>query len=309
MSMTMSTNYNTVVTGKKGFSLSLRNELVGLSFILPNFIGFFIFGLIPIAFSLLLSFAKWDGFNKIQFNGIYNFIAILRDGYFLPSLGRTFIYAASCVVFTAVASLGLAVLLNREFKMRNFFRSTIFFPHVASIVSVAVVWRLLFMRDMGPINAFLGSIGIANPPGWFSTVRWALPGVIIVAIWKSMGYYMVIYLAALQGIPRELKEAAVIDGASNFQYFRCIVLPQLSPTTFFVVLMLTIGSFKSFDLIFALTEGGPGTATTLISHYIYDKAFISFNYGNTSAAALTLFFIVAALTFFQFRLEKRFSAE
>jgi ABC-type sugar transport system permease subunit len=165
------------------------------------------------------------------------------------------------------------------------------------------------MRELGPVNAFLRFVGVANPPGWFSTVRWALPGVIIVTIWKSMGYYMIIYLAALQNVPKELREAVSMDGASDFQYFWRIVFPLISPTTFFVVLMLTIGSFKSFDIIFALTEGGPGTATTLISNYIYDKAFISFNYGHTSAAAMVLFIIVAGLTFFQFRLEKKFSAE
>ena len=305
--MAKNINYNTAVTGKKGFSLSLRNNLIGYSFIVPNFIGFLIFGLIPIGFSMFLSFAKWDGFTVIRFNGINNFISIMRDSVFIGSLGRTFIYTVSCVLFTTFASLGLAVLLNRQFKARGFFRSAIFFPHVASIVSIAVVWRLLYMPDIGPINAFLRFIGIANPPGWLSTVRYALPGVIIVAIWKSMGYYMIIYLAALQGIPRELKEAASIDGATDIQYFWRIAVPHLSPATFFVVLMLTIGSFKSFDIIFALTEGGPGTATTLISNYIYDKAFIAFNYGHTSAAAMVLFIIVASLTFFQFRLEKKFS--
>jgi ABC-type sugar transport system permease subunit len=307
--MGKSANYNTAVTGKKGFTLSLRNNLTGYSFILPNFIGFLIFGLIPIGFSLYLSFAKWDGFTAVHFNGINNFRAIMRDSNFIMSLVRTFIYAVSCVVFTTFASLGLAVLLNRKFGARGFFRSAIFFPHVASIVSVAVVWRLLYMPDIGPINAFLRFIGIANPPGWLSTVKYALPGVIIVAIWKSMGYYMIVYLAALQNIPRELKEAASIDGASGFQYFWRIAVPQLSPATVFVVLMLTIGSFKSFDIIFALSEGGPGTATTLISNYIYDKAFIAFNYGHTSAAAMILFIIVASLTFFQFRLEKKLSLE
>jgi len=307
--MAKSINYNTAVTGKKGFTLTLRNNLIGYSFILPNFIGFLIFGLIPIGFSMFLSFAKWDGFTAVRFNGINNFIALIRDSNFLMSLVRTFVYAVSCVVLTTFASLGLAALLNRQFTARGFFRSAIFFPHVASIVSVAVVWRLLYMPDMGPVNAFLRFIGIANPPGWLSTVRYALPAVIIVAVWKSMGYYMIVYLAAMQNIPRELKEAASIDGASGIQYFWRIAAPLLSPATFFVVLMLTIGSFKSFDIIFALTEGGPGTATTLISNYIYDKAFISFNYGHTSAAAMTLFIIVAGLTFFQFRLEKKLSLE
>jgi len=305
----------------KKLSLNLRNNLIGYSFILPNFVGFFIFALIPIIFSLLLSFARWDGFTAIQFNGFNNFLTITRDGeqvffggilgdsQFHMSLARTFIFTVSCVIFTTFAALGLAVLLNREFSARNFFRSAIFFPHVASIVSIAVVWRMLYMPDFGPINAFLRFIGIANPPGWFSTVRYALPAVIVVAVWKSMGYFMIVYLAALQNIPRELREAASIDGATGFQYFWRIVVPLLSPATFFVVLMLTIGSFKSFDIIFALTEGGPGTATSLISIYIYEKAFIAWNYGHTSAAAMVLFIIVAILTFSQFKLEKKLSLE
>jgi len=250
---------------------------------------------------------RWDGFNVMSFYGIKNFTAILNEDIFRQSINRTFIYTISCVIFTSFASLGLAVLLNRKFKGRGFFRSAIFFPYVASIVSIAVVWRLLFMRDVGPINVFLGIIGISDPPGWFASTQWALPAVIIVAIWRSMGYYMIVYLAALQNIPKELEEAASIDGASGLKYFWQIVFPLLTPATFFVVLMLTINSFKSFDIIFALTEGGPGTATTLISNYIYNKAFIAFDYGQTSAAAMILFVIVAFLTFFQFRLEKKLS--
>ena len=282
-------------------------NLIGLSFILPNFIGFFIFVLIPVSFSLFLSFMRWDGFTAMTFNGIKNFTAVFRDSVFRQAIIQTFRYTVSCVAFTTFASLGLAVLLNRELRGRGFFRSAVFFPHVASIVSIAVVWRLLFMKDVGPVNIFLNFIGVANPPGWFSTTRWALPGVIIVSIWKSMGYYMIVYLAALQNIPRELHEAASIDGASSFKSFWYVTVPLLRPATFFVVLMLTIGSFKSFDIIFALTEGGPGNSTTLISNYIYNKAFISFNYGHTSAAAMILFAIVGALTFLQFRLDKKLS--
>jgi ABC-type sugar transport system permease subunit len=293
-------------TGKKsGIPLTLRNTLVGLSFIMPNFAGFFIFVLIPVGFSLILSVMDWDGFNSMKFTGINNFRAVFRDSIFRQSMGRTFVYTIACVVCTMFASLGLAVLLNKKLKAKNFFRSAVFFPYVASVVSIAVVWRLLFMRDTGPVNLFLRFIGIADPPGWFVTTRWALPGVIIVTIWKSMGYYMIVYLAALQGIPKELHEAASIDGASSAQFFRCITLPLLAPATFFVVLMLTINSFKSFDLIFALTEGGPGNATMLLSHYIYNKAFISFNYGQTSAAALVLFAIIGVITMIQFRIEKR----
>ncbi|MCL2879027.1 MAG: sugar ABC transporter permease [Treponema sp.] len=304
----MKKNHQKNKRADKRISLNMRNNLIGYSFILPNFIGFFIFILIPVSFSLFLSFMRWDGFTAMTFYGFRNFIAIFRDSVFRQAIGRTFIYAVSCVILTASASLGLAVMLNRSLLGRDFIRSAIFFPHVASIVSIAVVWRLLLMRDVGPVNSFLSFMGIANPPGWFSTVRWALQGVIIVNVWKTMGYYMIVYLAALQNIPGELREAAGIDGASGVQFFWRITLPLLRPATFFIVLMLTIGSFKSFDIIFALTEGGPGTATTLISNYIYNKAFISFNYGHTSAAAMVLFIIVGLLTFIQFRTERVLSS-
>jgi ABC-type sugar transport system permease subunit len=289
-------------------SLTVRNTLVGLSFILPNFVGFFIFVLIPVVFSLLLSFMKWDGFNAMHFIGLDNFISLFKDSVFRFSVGRTFYYTLACVVLIMAASLGLAVLLNKKIVAQGFFRSAIFFPYVASIVSIAVVWQLLFMKNpIGPINAFLQFIGISDPPGWFGTTKWALPGVIIVTVWRYMGYYMIVYLAALQDIPKELHEAASIDGATGTQFFWRISLPMLASATFFVVLMLTINSFKSFDIIFALTEGGPGTATTLVSNYIYTNAFVYFNYGRTSAAAMILFLIVGTITFFQFRMEKKLS--
>jgi len=289
----------------KAMRLGLRNTLVGLSFILPNFIGFFVFVLVPVCFSLLLCVVNWDGFEKWSFAGLGNFRSIFRDSVFWQCMGRTFLFALVNVAATMFASLGIAVLLNRELKGRNFFRSAIFFPYVASVVSIAVVWRLLFMRDGGPINVFLGLLGVANPPGWFVSTKWAIWGCMIVSIWKGIGYNMVIYLAGLQDIPNELREAASIDGATGAQFFWRVTLPLLSPVTFFVVLMLTIGSFKSFDLIFALTEGGPGNATQLISHYIYNKAFVFFNYGQTSAAAFVLTAMVVIITIIQFRVEKR----
>ncbi|MDR0600031.1 MAG: sugar ABC transporter permease [Treponema sp.] len=289
---------------KPRLSLTARNTLIGFLFILPNFAGFLVFILIPVVFSLVLSFMNWDGFTSMRFVGLDNFMAILRDSVFRASISRTCLYTLACVALTLFVSLGLAVLLNRKIRAKGFFRSAVFFPYVASIVSIAVVWQLLFMKTpAGPINAFLRGIGVLNPPGWFGSTKWALPGVIIVAVWRYMGYYMIVYLAALQDIPKELREAASIDGASNFQYFTKITLPLLRPATFFVLLMLTINSFKSFDIIFALTEGGPGTATTLVSNYIYNNAFVYFNYGRTSAAAMILFLIVGGITFFQFRVE------
>lgn len=291
--------------GRRSMTLSTRKTLVGVSFITPNFVGFFILNLIPILFSLWLCFNRWDGFNPMEFAGLDNFKYIFTHKVFQQAVIKTLIYTVCSVVITMMLSLGLAVLINQKLKGIGIFRTAIFFPYVASVVAVAAVWQMLFQKDMGLINEVLRALGVSDPPGWFATTKWALAGVIIVNIWKNMGYYMIIYLAALQDVPTSLVEAGMIDGANAWQRFWKIKWPLLSNATFFVVMMLTINSFKSFDLIYALTEGGPGTATTLLSQYIYNQSFISWDYGRASAAAMVLFVIVAAITVVQFRLEKK----
>ena len=204
-----------------------------------------------------------------------------------------------------VAALGLALLLNQPLYGRDFFRTTLFFPYVASLVAVAVVWNMLFNPAMGPVNQLLVTLGVEHPPRWTASVDWAMPTVILATIWKGMGYYMVIYLAALQGIPSYLYEAAEIDGASAWQKFRYVTLPMLTPATFFVSIMLTIASFKVFDLILVMTDGGPGRATNVLVIHTYNMAFREFRFGYSSAIALVLFVIVLIITIVQFRMEKR----
>ena len=292
---------------KKSMKLTMRNTIVGYSFILPNFIGFAIFILIPVLFSFTLSFMQWDGFNPMEFVGFQNFRNIFRDRIFRQSFGLTFKYTISTVLLTLAASIGLALALNTKIKGRNAFRAAIFFPYVASIVAIGAVWKQLFEKNFGPVNAFLRGIGIDNPPGWFASTDWAIWGVVIVSVWKFMGYYMIIYLAALQDIPNQLYEAATIDGANGWQKFRNITIPMLTPASFFVFIMLTINSFKIFDLVYVLTEGGPGTSTTVLVKYIYDQSFMYWDYGLASAASMVLFAIVAIVTIVQFRAEKKFT--
>ena len=198
-----------------------------------------------------------------------------------------------------------AMILNQKLKGINIFRTVFFFPHVASLVAVAVVWNLLFHPTLGPINNILRAIGVANPPGWTSTIEWAMPVIIIVSIWKSMGYYMILYLSGLQAIPRELYEAAKVDGANAFQRFKNITLPMLTPTTFFVSIMLTIACFKVFDLISVMTNGGPGRATNVLVYHIYNTAFINYEFGYASAISMVLFAIVLTITVIQFKTEKK----
>ncbi len=307
--MAVKVKEKTAAPRRAGMKLNTRNTLVGLSFILPNFIGFFVLVLVPVIFSFALSFMNWDGFTPMSFAGLSNFVTIFKDRVFRASLWQTLVYSVFTVMLSMAAALGLAILLNRKMRGVNFFRSGIFFPYVASIVAVGAVWKAMFMKSGGVVNVVLSALGVPDGslPGWLGSTKWALAGVIIVSIWKNMGYFMVIYLAALQDIPVTLYEAAEIDGASKLQQFQRITFPMLTPSHFFVFMMLTINSFKTFDLIFALTEGGPGTATTLLSMYIYNQSFLYWNYGVASAAAMILFLIVGVVTIIQFRVEKKFT--
>lgn len=176
---------------------------------------------------------------------------------------------------------------------------------MASLVAIAVVWNLLFHPTLGPVNNILRSLGMQNPPGWTASVDWAMPVIIVVSIWKSMGYYMILYLSGLQAIPRELYEAAKVDGANAFQRFKSITLPMLTPTTFFVSIMLTIACFKVFDLVSVMTNGGPGRATNVLVFNIYNTAFINYEFGYASAISMVLFAIVLFITIIQFRAEKK----
>ncbi len=283
----------------------LKKNLIAYSFILPNFLGFAIFTLIPMIFALALSFLNWDGSNAITFAGLDNFKNLFHDSTFKISIVNTIYYAVGTVPLTLAASLGIAILLNKKIFARNFFRTVFFFPYVASLIAVAVVWNMIFNPSMGIVNSFLTSIGIANPPGWTSSTVWAMPVIIFVSIWKNMGYYMVIYLAALQGIPAELYEAASLDGATAWQKFKNVTLPMLTPTTFFVSIMLTIACFKVFDFVYMMTQGGPGRSTMVLVYHIYNTAFKNFTYGYSSAMSMVLFIIVLIITIIQFRAEKK----
>lgn len=283
-----------------------RANLVAYSFIAPNFIGFVVFTLGPICFAFALAFMHWDGSNPIEWAGLDNFLELFRDRAFQAALWNTIVYTVFSVPLTLAAALGVAVLLNEKVFGRNFFRTAMFFPYVASLVAVAVVWNMLFNPAMGPVNMILYTVGVdpQNLPGWAADRHWAMPTVILFGVWKDLGYFMVIYLAGLQGIPRELYEAADIDGANAWQKFWKITVPQLAPTTFFVSVILTIQSFKVFDQIFMITQGGPGTSTLVLVYHIYNEAFIAWDLGYASMVAMVLFLIVLVVTVLQFRVTR-----
>lgn len=288
----------------------IRDNITGYSFVLPNLIGYSIFVFIPVCFSFFLSVMKWDGSRTaMEFVGLQNFIQIFEDDVFRGSFMHTISYALMTVLPTLVLSMLLAVLLNSKIKGIAFFRTSFFFPYIASVVAVGAVWNMLFQPDFGPINEALKFIGIANPPKWVVDVKFAMVAISIVSIWKYMGYYMIVYLAALQGISGSLYEAASIDGANGIQKFLKITVPMLTPTTFFVLIMLTIQCFKVFDLVYVMTGGGPGNATKTLVNYIYERAFVSWELGPASAGAICLFIVVLIITLIQFKGESKWSKD
>ncbi len=289
-------------TQKRGLSRDARNNLTAYSFIAPNFIGFCIFTLIPMVFAIGLSFCNWDGQHAIEFVGLKNFLDLAGDKTFKTAFVNTIVYCVGTVPLTLVCSLGLALLLNQNVKLRNFFRTVSFFPYVASLVAVAAVWNMIFSPSMGPVNMLLSSLGVENLPRWAAGKDTAMITVILFSVWKNMGYYMVIYLAGLQGTNPVLVEAAELDGASKWHVFWHVTLPQLRPTTFFVTITLTIASFKVYDQMYMITQGGPGDATITLVYDIYNIAFVNTpKYGYASAVAMVLFALVLAITLFQFR--------
>ncbi|MDR1852307.1 MAG: sugar ABC transporter permease [Propionibacteriaceae bacterium] len=291
----------------KHSKLRLRNTLLGWSFILPNFIGFAVLTMVPIIALFYVSFTDWNAFGAANWIGTRNFERLMRDTSFHTALFNTFYYTVIHVPLTFVIALALALALNQKIKGVAFFRTVAFFPYITSIVAIAVVWNMLFSPEYGPIDQILRFFGWANPPGWTVDANWAMPAVIIVGTWREMGYYMILFLAGLQTVPQELYEAARMDGAGAWARFWNVTMPCLRPTTFFVTVMLTIGSFKVFDLIVVMTDGGPGLSTSVLSQMIYKKGFVENQFGYASAIAVVLFFICLAITVIQYLGNKKAS--
>ncbi|MEU7800517.1 sugar ABC transporter permease [Micromonospora arborensis] len=282
-----------------------RNTVAGWSFILPNFVGFAVLTLLPVVVLFYVAFTNWNVFGVAEWTGTANFRRMWDDASFWTALRNTVYYAVFHIPLTLAAALGLALLLNRKLRGVRFFRTVAFFPYITSIVAIAVVWNQLFSPEYGPINALLGAVGVDNPPGWTASSTWSMPAVIIVGTWRYMGYYMLLFLAGLQTIPAQLYEAAETDGATPWQRFVHVTLPGLRHTTFFVTVLLTIESFKVFDLILVMTGGGPGQSTLVLSQYIYQKGFEENQFGYASAVSIVLFAICFGITVIQFMVNKR----
>jgi multiple sugar transport system permease protein len=281
-----------------------KEAVAAAAFLLPNFVGFLVFMALPTLASLGIAFTAWRLLDTPRFVGFDNFAELARDPLFYKSLGNTATYVFGRVPINLAISLALAVLLNRKVVGRNFVRVVLFLPVVCSNVAVALMWQPLFDPTVGLLNKALSLLGVGPIP-WITSAQWAMPSVIMVGVWKEIGYFMVIFLAGLQGISSSYYEAARIDGANAFQEFRAITLPLISPATFFCLVTAIIFSFQVFDITTVLTNGGPGNATNTVVMLIYQNAFRFFRMGYASASAYVLFFVVLTLTIMQNQLAKR----
>lgn len=264
----------------------------------------------PIAGSLLLSFSDWNflsGLKGIQFAGLDNFAYLFsgKDAWFTKSVVNTVLFAAVTVPVGLGLGLIMSVMINRYVYGAGIFKIVVFIPYISSVVASAIVWMVVFHPSYGPVNSMLMTIGIDNPPGWFTDMKWALPTIMAFHIWQTVGYNVIVFMAGLKGIPNELYEAATIDGAGEIMKFRFITIPLISPMTFFLSTMGIIGSFKVFDSVKVLTNGGPGNETTNIAFYIYREAFSFYNMGTANAAAWVMFILIFIVTLIQIRGQKK----
>ncbi|NPV10069.1 MAG: sugar ABC transporter permease [Anaerolineae bacterium] len=267
----------------------------GILFVIVPMALFLVFSVIPMGFACYLSFTDFKFTRAPIWTGLENFSYLATDKVFRTALRNTALYALGVVPTGMVLSLFVALLLNQKIRGIVIFRTAYYLPVVTSTVASAVVWMWMFATDVGILNAGLEMVGLP-PQRWLMDTRLALPSVMFMSVWKSLGYSMIIYLAALQGIPGHLYEAAEIDGASSWHKFWSITLPLLKATTFFIFVTSVISSFQVFGSVFVMTQGGPGYATTTIVHQIYLNAFKYLRMGYGAAEALVLFAIIFILS-------------
>ncbi len=289
-------------------SLRAREAIAGYLFLLPWLLGLALFIAGPMLTSGYLSFTRYDIVNAPKFVGLKNFIEIFtKDRLFWPSLLLTFRYALIVVPLSLVGALAAAVLLNQALRGTTWFRTFFFLPHLTPIVAAAVLWGWIFNPEVGPINHWIRTItGSDDAPGWFRDPAWAMTGLIIMAMWGAIGgNTMLIFLAGLQGVPQELYDAAVVDGAGLWAKFRNVTIPMLTPTIFFNMVLGIIGALKVFAAAFIATAGGPAYATWFYALHIYTRAFEYFEMGYASALAWIFFFVLFVFTYVQFRQSRR----
>jgi ABC-type sugar transport system permease subunit len=283
----------------------IREWLTFVAFLAPNLVLLSIFSYWPLVQNIYLSLTEWDMISPVKrFVGLDNWVTVLTSARFWQIALNTATFTFGSVGIALVVGLGLALLLNQRLRFRDTARTILFTPTVLSGAAVAIVWYFIFDPSWGVLKTALGWVGLPSPR-WVVDVHWALPAIIIVFVWKNVGYVAVIFLAGLQGIPKELYEAARVDGANSWDRFRAVTVPGLAPITFFLLVTTLLLSFQAFDIINVMTAGGPVIASTTLLYEYYNQAFLGFHAGTAAVYALMLFFATLVLTIIQLRYVER----
>jgi multiple sugar transport system permease protein len=283
----------------------MRGELIWVwVFLAPTLIGLLFGTLGPVLAAIGISFTDWDVITPPIFAGLDNYKKLVADPTFSKALVNTLYYVGIMVPASTVLALLFAILLNQKLRAVTWYRTAYFLPVVSSTVAVALVWSWIYAKDFGMLNFLLRQIGV-DPIGWLSSTTWAMPAVIIMAVWGNLGAGIVIFLAGLQSIPETYYEAAHVDGANGTQRFFRITVPLITPSMFFYFIITMIDAFQTFESIYIMTRGGPVNSTTTIVYYIYRNGFRNFKMGYASSQAIVLFFIIMILTLVYWRLQER----
>ena len=284
--------------------LHRREHLASFAFIAAPLLGFLIFIAYPLIFAVYASFTKWNGLSEPVFNGLDNYVEMFNDRYFWQAMGNT-IFMMIGIPIGLLLSLLLALALNRKMRGTTFFRTVYYVPVISSLAAVAILWQWAYNGDFGLVNQVLAIFGI-DGPNWLQDAATAKPAIIIMSVWKGLGFSMLLYLAALQSVPRHLYEAAAIDGAGTFAQFRHITVPMLKPVTFFLVVTSIIGGAQIFIEINIMTPtGGPEFSTASIVWYIWQKAFNYLQMGYATSMSVVLGILVFIVTAIQFQMNRR----
>ncbi|KRE64222.1 hypothetical protein ASG92_19390 [Arthrobacter sp. Soil736] len=282
-----------------------QDALTGYAFTAPTIIGFVIFVLGPLIAAFYLSLTKYNILTAPKFVGFDNYVRMFRDERLATTYGNTVLYVGAAVVLINAFALLFAVLINQRLPkgLTYVFRSAYFFPYLVALVYVSIIWQALFQKDTGIMNYYIAGLG-GEKIDWLNSPEFSKLSVIIVDTWRNVGFSMLIFVAALQEVPKDMVEAARMDGANEWQVFRRIVVPMISQATFFNITITIIGAFQIYESIIVLTRGGPGDASRSVVMYIAEVAFNKFDMGYASAIAVTLFIIIMLVTLLQFRLRK-----
>lgn len=282
-----------------------KENLAGLLFILPAMIPLSVFWILPVLFSGGLSFTNWDMMSEnIKFMGIKNYTGLLQDPNFGRVLKNTLVFAVGSTVPTIFLGMMTALVMNGSRKGTGVYRTIIFAPYITPMAAISVVWSWIFEPRVGILNFIMRLVGLPESQ-WLQSSRTAMVSVLIVTIWKSLGWTMIFYMEAIRKVPQNLLESAAIDGANGFWRFVKITLPLISPTTLFLVIMSTISSLQAYDQIQVLTQGGPAGATRTLLYYYYQEAFQNFNTGKASAVAVILVIITVVLSLAETGISKK----